>query len=133
MATKKTSFSDKAKDAQEMVLKAFSQAKDSLKLLEALEKEAVAKAKNYVKIPNAEETVKQANEILVSSLSKAGLATTAEVAALEARIAALEAQAKETAKALAEATAATTATGAATKKAKAAAATSTATSAEAQA
>jgi len=66
------------------------QAKDSLKVLEMLEKEAVAKAREFVKIPNGADRMKMTNDKILSSLKKLGLATREEVQTLEAKIEKLE-------------------------------------------
>ena len=62
-------------------------ARNSLKLLETLEKESLAKAKKIVKL---NERKRQTNARIQSSLKTFGLATQAEVNELKGRIAALE-------------------------------------------
>jgi len=84
--------SKKNNKTKDTVSKVLSQAKESLKVLEALEKETLSQiknAKNLVKMPNT-------NERILSSLRKLGVATQAEVDELKARIEALEGQASAT-------------------------------------
>ncbi len=82
-----------ASKTKDTVSKVLSQAKESLKVLEALEKETIAQIKNVknnIKIPSAEERKKLTNDKIVSSLKKLGIATQSEVEELKARIATLE-------------------------------------------
>ena len=75
-----------SKAAKEQVSKVFTQAKESLKLLE--------NAKSFVKFPNGLtiKVGKSANkETILASLRKLGMATQDDVAALRARIEHLEA------------------------------------------
>ena len=68
------------------------QARQSLKILEALEKETLAKAKNFVKIPIPGDPKKMTNDKILSSLKKLGVATESEVESLRLRVEKLEAQ-----------------------------------------
>ncbi len=82
-----------ASKTKDTVSKVLSQAKESLKVLEALEKETIAQIKNVknnIKLPSAEERKKLTNDKIVSSLKKLGIATQSEVEELKARIATLE-------------------------------------------
>jgi polyhydroxyalkanoate synthesis regulator phasin len=74
------------------VNKVIDQAKQSLKILEALEKETLAKAKSFVKIPIYGDPKKMTNDKILASLKKLGLATQAEVDSLRLRVEKLEAQ-----------------------------------------
>jgi polyhydroxyalkanoate synthesis regulator phasin len=76
--------------SKEKVSKILGQAKDSLKVLEALEKEALAKAKGFVKIPARETRKKLTNDKILASLRKLGVATQSEVDALKQRVKTLE-------------------------------------------
>ena len=71
--------------AKKKVRSVLKTAKDSLALLGALEKETMAKAKEYVSHPD--DAVRQ-------GLEKLGVATLKQLRALEARIEALEAKVK---------------------------------------
>lgn len=86
MPSKKSSMTTK-----DTVTKVLSQAKESLKVLEALEKEALAQIKNF-KIPSAAERKRLTNETILASLKKIGVATQTEVDELRSRIESLEAQ-----------------------------------------
>ncbi len=82
-----------ASKTKDTVSKVLNQAKESLKVLEALEKETIAQIKNVknnIKLPSAEERKKLTNDKIVSSLKKLGIATQSEVEELKARIATLE-------------------------------------------
>jgi hypothetical protein len=74
------------------VNKVIDQAKQSLKILETLEKETLAKAKDFVKIPISGDPRKMTNEKILASLKKLGVATQAEVDSLRLRVEKLEAQ-----------------------------------------
>ena len=74
------------------VNKVIDQARQSLKILETLEKETFAKAKEFVKIPIYSDSKKLTNEKILSSLRKIGLATQSEVDSLRLRVEKLEAQ-----------------------------------------
>jgi hypothetical protein len=68
------------------VSKMFQQARESLKLLETLEKETLAKAKLFVRKPLRFDRRKQTNDRILSSLKGIGVATRAEVEALELKV-----------------------------------------------
>lgn len=70
--------------------KVIDQAKQSLKILEMLEKETLSKAKDFVKVSG--DPKKLTNEKILASLRKLGVPTQAEVDALRARVEKLEAQ-----------------------------------------
>jgi polyhydroxyalkanoate synthesis regulator phasin len=75
--------------------KVIKQAKQSLKILETLEKETFAKAKTFASmIPSggSDAAKKMTNDKILSSLRKLGVPTQAEVDALRARIEKLEAE-----------------------------------------
>jgi len=84
MAKKKTLS---AKARLEEVL---TQAKDSIKILGAFERKTLAKARSFVKIPNAKERRRFTHDRLLSGLRKLGVATQAEVNALSEKIQELE-------------------------------------------
>ncbi|MBL7715681.1 MAG: hypothetical protein JNL01_09455 [Bdellovibrionales bacterium] len=94
MANAKKAASNGAAKAKETVNKVINQAKESLKVLEALEKETLAKAKVLVnvKLPNREETKKLTNAVIIENLKKLGVATQSEVETLKSKISALEEQ-----------------------------------------
>lgn len=71
------------KKTKETLEKLVAQAKDSVQVLEALQKEGVARAKEYI---NSEKASQVANEKLVSTLKKLGLATRTEVRDLEKKV-----------------------------------------------
>ena len=70
--------------------KVIDQAKQSLKILEMLEKETLSKAKDFVKVTG--DPKKLTNDKILASLRKLGVPTQAEVDALRARVEKLEAQ-----------------------------------------
>ncbi len=72
----------------EKVTQVLNQAKESLKLLEVFEKEALAKARTM--IPDAQTRKRMTNDRILASLKKLGVVTRSEVETLEARIAKLE-------------------------------------------
>lgn len=72
------------------VAQVLSQARESLKFLGAFEKKALAKAKSFVKIPNAADRKRLRNDRILSSLRKLGVATQQEVASLTMKIEKLE-------------------------------------------
>lgn len=74
------------------VNKVIDQAKQSLKILETLEKETLAKAKNFIKIPIPGDPKKMTNDKILASLRKLGVATQSEVDSLRLRVEKLEAQ-----------------------------------------
>jgi hypothetical protein len=75
---------------KEKVAQVFNQAKESLKILETLEKETLAKARSFVKIPTSAERRRLTNDRILNSLKKLGVATRSEVDTLEERIQKLE-------------------------------------------
>jgi polyhydroxyalkanoate synthesis regulator phasin len=70
--------------------KVIDQAKQSLKILEMLEKETLSKAKNFVKASG--DTKKLTNDKILASLKKLGVPSQSEVDALRSRVEKLEAQ-----------------------------------------
>ena len=72
--------------------KVIDQAKQSFKILETLEKETLAKAKEFVKIPIYGDPKKMTNDKILASLRKIGLASQSEVDSLRLRVEKLEAQ-----------------------------------------
>ncbi|MEK6580235.1 MAG: hypothetical protein AABZ55_13500 [Bdellovibrionota bacterium] len=87
MAGKKSFNRTKAKVSQ-----VLNHAKDSLKILEMLEKETIAKAKSFIQVPLGSDPRKKTNEKINLSLKKLGIATKSDLDALKARIEKLEAQ-----------------------------------------
>lgn len=77
----------------------FQQAKESLKILETLEKETLSKvrdytrhyARNYIRIPSRKERAQMTNERILSSLKKVGIASSADLDELSQKIDRLEA------------------------------------------
>lgn len=67
---------------KETIEKIVAQAKESVKVLEALQKEGMARAKSMVHIPTKDE----ATEKFIGALKKMGLATRDDVRALERKI-----------------------------------------------
>lgn len=80
---------------KERVNQVFSQARESLKVLETIEKETLEKAKRFVRIPEAEVRKRLSNDKILTSLKKIGVATRSEVNNLESRLEALESQLRE--------------------------------------
>jgi hypothetical protein len=74
------------KMSKEKLDKIVSQAKDSLKILEALQKEGVARARSMMHLPSKDLAKQLTNEKIVASLKKLGLATRSEVRDLEKRV-----------------------------------------------
>lgn len=71
------------KKTKETLEKLLAQAKDSVQVLEALQKEGMARAKEFM---NSEKASQMANDKLVSTLKKLGLATRTEVRDLEKKV-----------------------------------------------
>lgn len=71
------------KKTKEAFDKLLAQAKESVQVLEALQKEGMARAKEYI---NTEKASQVANDRLVSTLKKLGLATRSEVRDLEKKV-----------------------------------------------
>jgi hypothetical protein len=74
------------------VTQALNQAKASLKLLEAFEKETVAKAKTFVKIPIPGNPKTLTNDAILAGLKMIGVCTQQENDSLRIRIEKLEAE-----------------------------------------
>ncbi len=72
--------------AKHRVDKVLGQAKDSLRVLESLQKEGLALAKSFIETPVASRTKKFTNEKIAKNLGKIGIATREEVRALEKKI-----------------------------------------------
>lgn len=85
MAKKMSVSKTKAKMTQ-----VFNQAKESLKLLETFEKETLAKAKTFVKIPIPGNPKTLTNETILASLKKIGVCTQHEMDSLRLRVEKLE-------------------------------------------
>lgn len=85
MTEKKKSSSTPSKMSQML-----SQARESLKLLETLEKETIAKARTFVRKPLGANRKRLTNEKILTSLRSLGVATRSEVEALERRVDALQ-------------------------------------------
>jgi polyhydroxyalkanoate synthesis regulator phasin len=83
---KKSDFSRTLKKAGEI----FQQAKESLKILEVFEKEAVAKVRSFVKLPSAIDRKNLTNQRILASLQNIGVATQADLKVLEAKVERLE-------------------------------------------
>ncbi|MGK5084465.1 hypothetical protein WDW37_14315 [Bdellovibrionota bacterium FG-1] len=80
-----------SKKNKSRVSQVLDQARESLKLLETLEKETLAKAKTFVRNPlQAERRKKMANEKILAKFKTMGVATSTEVRALEEKIERLE-------------------------------------------
>lgn len=74
---------DKTKESLDRIL---SQAKESVKVLEMLQKEGLERAKTWMQLPTKDETMNMANKKLVMGLKKLGLATRSEVDYLEKKV-----------------------------------------------
>ena len=89
-----SSFKDQLKNlrdvnldkARQRVDKILGQAKDSLRVLDSLQKEGISLARSFIEIPVASRTRKFTNDKIVKNLGKIGLATREEVRALEKKI-----------------------------------------------
>jgi hypothetical protein len=88
--SKNTFSQDRFLKARERVNQVLSQAKESLKILEVLEKETLAKARSLIKFPTADERRRLTNDRILSSLKKLGVATQSEVQALELKLQRIE-------------------------------------------
>lgn len=75
---------EKIKKTRETIEKLFGQAKESVKVLELLQREGMAKARSMM--PSPEETLKMTNEKIVSTLRKMGFATRDDVRQLERKV-----------------------------------------------
>lgn len=85
MAVKKSVSKTKAK-----MTEVINQAKASLKVLENFEKETLAKAKTFVKIPIAGNPKTLTNDKILASLKKVGVSTQDDLESLRLRIEKLE-------------------------------------------
>lgn len=74
------------KNAKTKVEQILAQAKESVKVLEALQQEGMNRVRAMLDVPAKNAAQKLANEKLVSSLKKVGLATRSEVRELEKRV-----------------------------------------------
>lgn len=83
-------------EAKEKIDQVFTQARESFKLLQTFEKEALAKARSFVKKSNTRETLQLTNDTILAGLRKLGVATQAEVDALKFKLQDLEASMKST-------------------------------------
>jgi hypothetical protein len=79
---------------QSAPLRFLTQAKESLKILQTLERETLAKARTLVRNPLPGNRRQLTNERILASLRKIGVAPQSEVDALKARIERLEAALK---------------------------------------
>ncbi len=82
----------KSTKTRDRVSQVLSHAKESLKLLETLEKETLARAKKFVSSPLSQSRRNFTNEKILNSLKKLGVASQDEVNRLKTRIERLEAQ-----------------------------------------
>jgi|GEM_PF-1824861 len=85
MAVKKSVSKTKAK-----MTEVINQAKASLKVLENFEKETLAKAKTFVKIPITGNPKTLTNDKILASLKKVGVSTQDDLESLRLRIEKLE-------------------------------------------
>ena len=74
------------KKTKDKIDRVIAQAKESAQVLDALQKEGVARAKSLLHSPSRNMAHKIANEKVVASLKKLGLATRSEVRDLEKRV-----------------------------------------------
>lgn len=74
------------KNAKEKIDQLLEQAKESVKVLESLQKEGVNRVRSILQGSSKDLAQKIANEKVVASLKKIGLATRAEVRELEKRV-----------------------------------------------
>jgi polyhydroxyalkanoate synthesis regulator phasin len=86
-------MSEKKKSRVSKVSRVFNQARESLKLLETLEKETLAKARTFVRNPIQVGRKKKAkNEKFVVSLKSLGLITRSDLEKLDRKIEALQSE-----------------------------------------
>jgi hypothetical protein len=76
--------------AKQTVSQVFNQAKESLRILQTLEKETLAKAKSFVRIPSATERNRLRNERILLNLKELGVATQKELKELQKKVHQLE-------------------------------------------
>lgn len=74
------------KKTKETLDKILVQAKESVKVLESLQKEGVARARAMIHLPTKDDAQRMANEKFVMSLKKLGLASRAEIRELEKKV-----------------------------------------------
>lgn len=74
------------KKTKQRIDRIIKQAKDSVRVLDALQKEGVARARALLHVPSKDLAQKLTNEKVVSSLKKIGLATRSEVRELEKKV-----------------------------------------------
>ncbi len=84
----------KTLNAKARLEQVLSQAKDSIRMLGAFEKKTLAKARSFVKIPDAKERRRLTNDRILSGLRKLGVATQSDVDALSSKIQELETSVK---------------------------------------
>src|SRR4051812_8750180 len=75
---------------KQQVTRVFNQAKESLKLLGTLEKEALAKARTFVNLPHIYDSKFLNNKKILGGLKKLGIATQSEVDELQLKVEKLE-------------------------------------------
>lgn len=83
-------MAEKKKSRVSKVSRVLSQARESLKLLETLEKETLAKARTFVRNPIPVSRKRLTNDKIIASLKSLGMATRTEVEQLERKVEALE-------------------------------------------
>lgn len=75
------------KKTKEKINKVLAQAKDSIKVLDSLQKEGLARARSIMKqVPAKDMAQRIANERVVASLKRLGLATRGEVRELDKKV-----------------------------------------------
>ena len=76
------------KSSKQSIENLIFQAKDSIKVLEYLQKEGLSKAVHFMQtqIPSRQEAQKMANDTLLGGLKKMGIATKSEVRDLEKKV-----------------------------------------------
>jgi polyhydroxyalkanoate synthesis regulator phasin len=78
------------KKTKNKVSQVLHQARESLKILETLEKETLAKARTFVRNPLAMDRKRLTNEKILASLKSLGVASQSEVDELQAKVEHLE-------------------------------------------
>jgi hypothetical protein len=71
---------------KEKFSKAFNQAIESVRVLRVLEKETLAKARSFVRVPSAKERRSMTNERILKQLQKVGVASQAELEVLRQQV-----------------------------------------------
>ena len=79
-------MAEKKKSRVSKVSRVLSQARESLKLLETLEKETLAKAKTFVRNPMRLSGKRLTNDKITATLKSLGVATRGEILELEQKI-----------------------------------------------